>query len=219
MTLKLRKQADASQWIDLRAFQTDARLVKAIFEDPVFLDWKKGNHRLHLFLDSLDECLLRIDSVVALLLDEFKRSPIERLSVRIACRTANWPLGLEEGLRELWGNASVEVYELAPLRRRDVAEAARANGLDSDSFLAEVDRKEVVPLGIKPVTLEFLLNTFKRGSQFPSAKKDLYLKGCRLLAEETSQSRQDSRQTGRLTLDQRLVVASRVAALTVFTMR
>ena len=210
---------DASQWVDLRAFQTDARLVKAIFEDPVFLEWKKGSHRLHLFLDSLDECLLRIDSVVALLLDEFKRSPIERLSVRIACRTADWPLGLEEGLRELWDNDSVEVYELAPLRRRDVAEAARANGLDPDSFLAEVDRKEVVPLAIKPVTLEFLLNTFKRGGQFPSAKKDLYLKGCRLLAEETSQSRQDARQIGRLTPDQRLVVASRVAALTIFTMR
>ena len=210
---------DASQWVDLRAFQTDARLVKAIFEDPVFLDWKKGSHRLHLFLDSLDECLLRIDSVVALLLDEFRRSPIERLSVRIACRTADWPLGLEEGLRELWGNDLVEVYELAPLRRRDVAEAARANGLDPDSFLAEVDRKEVVPLAIKPVTLEFLLNTFKRGGQFPSAKKDLYLKGCRLLAEETSQSRQDARQIGRLTPDQRPVVASRVAALTVFTMR
>jgi predicted NACHT family NTPase len=125
---------DVSQWVDLRAFQTDARLVKAVFEDPIFLDWKKGSHRLHLFLDSLDECLLRIDSVVALLLDEFKRLPIERLSVRIACRTADWPLGLEEGLRELWGNESVEVYELAPLRRRDVAEAARAIGLDPDSF-------------------------------------------------------------------------------------
>jgi predicted NACHT family NTPase len=74
-------------------------------------------------------------------------------------------------------------------------------------------------LAIKPVTLEFLLNTFNREGQFPSAKKDLYFKGCRLLAEETSQSRQDARQIGRLTPDQRLVVASRVAALTVFTMR
>ena len=210
---------DVSQWVDLRAFQTDARLVKAVFEDPVFLDWQKGRHRLHLFLDSLDECLLRIDSVVALLLDEFKRLPIERLSVRIACRTADWPLGLEEGLRELWENDSVEVYELAPLRRRDVAEATRAIGLDPDSFLVEVDRKEAVPLAIKPVTLEFLLNTFNRESQFPSAKKDLYFKGCRLLVEETSQSRQDARQIGRLTPDQRLVVASRVAALTLFTMR
>jgi predicted NACHT family NTPase len=216
---RVAEAGDTSQWVDLKAFQTDARLVKAIFEDPVFLNWKKGNHRLHLFLDSLDECLLRIDSVVALLLDELKRWPIERLSVRIACRTADWPLGLEKGLRELWGNDSTEVYELAPLRRRDVAEAATANGSDPDSFLAEVDRKEIVPLAIKPVTLEFLLNTFKRESQFPSAKKDLYFKGCRLLAEETSQSRQDARQIGRLTPDQRLAVASRVAALTVFTMR
>ena len=148
---RVTEAGDASQSVDLRAFQTDARLVNAIFEESVFLDWKKGSHRLHLFLDSLDECLLRIDSVVALLLDEFKRLPIERLSVRIACRTADWPLGLEEGLRELWGNDSVEVYELAPLRRGDVAEAARANGLDADSFLVEVDRKEAVPLAIKPV--------------------------------------------------------------------
>ena len=87
--------------------------------------------------------------------------------MRIACRTADWPLGLEGGLRELWGNESVEVYELAPLRRRDVAEAARAIGLDPDSFLVEVDRKEAVPLAIKPVTLEFLLNTFHREQPIP----------------------------------------------------
>ena len=53
--------------VDLRAYQTDVRLVQGIFETPVFQTWLNGKHRLHLFLDSLDECLLRIDTVAALL--------------------------------------------------------------------------------------------------------------------------------------------------------
>ena len=54
---------------------------------------------MHLFLDSLDECLLRIDTIVAFLPEELKKLPVDRLSLRIACRTAVWPLLLEEELR------------------------------------------------------------------------------------------------------------------------
>lgn len=41
------------------------------------------------------------------------------------------------------------MYELAPLRRVDVVEAAKANNLNPDMFLCEIDRMEVVPLAIK----------------------------------------------------------------------
>ena len=48
-------------------------------------------------------------------------------------------------------------WGLAPLRRVDVIEAARAKGLDANEFLREIDLVEAVPLAIKPITLKFLL--------------------------------------------------------------
>src|SRR6266498_17666 len=185
---RVTESGDASLWVDLRSFQTDVRLVQEIFEAPVFQAWLNGEHQLHLFLDSLDECLLRVDTVAALLIDEFGKCPIDRLHLRIACRTADWPGSLEAGLKRLWGDETVKVYELAPLRRVDVVQAAKTDGLNADNFLNELHKREVVPLAIKPVTLRFLLNTYRRHGEFPSSQTDLYSAGCRLLCEEASES-------------------------------
>lgn len=189
---EIREMGNESLWIDLRAYQTDVRLVYAIFESRIFQTWLNRSNRLHLFLDSLDECLLRIDSVSALLVEELSKYPLARLNLRIACRTADWPSGFEANLRRLWDEEAVKIYELAPLRRVDVGEAAKTNGLNEEAFLTELDKREVVPLAIKPVTLKFLLNTYGRHGQFPSSQADLYLEGCRLLCEETSESRRDA---------------------------
>ncbi len=216
---RVTESGDASLWVDLRSFQTDVRLVQEIFEAPAFQAWLNGKHRLHLFLDSLDECLLRVDTVAALLIEEVGKCPVDRLHLRIACRTADWPGSLEEGLKRFWSEETVKVYELAPLRRVDVVEAAKTDGLNADNFLKELHKREVVPLAIKPVTLRFLLNTYKRHGEFPSSQADLYSAGCRLLCEETSESRRAAQQTGTLSASQRFVVAARIAALTIFANR
>ncbi|MBI4319905.1 MAG: hypothetical protein HY675_15560 [Chloroflexi bacterium] len=206
-------------WIDLRAFQTDGRLCQELFGNEAFRAWVEGSHQLHLFLDSLDECLLRISTLAVLLVDELRKYPLERLWIRIACRTADWPSVLENGLKHLWASDALQVYELAPLRELDVVEAARANALNYDAFLGEVARMEVAPLAIKPVTLQFLLNTYRKTGSFPQTQTDLYLDGCRLLCEETNDSRRASRLTGTLSGEQRLEVASRTAAITMFANR
>src|SRR5665647_975682 len=121
---KVKARGDDTLWIDLRSFGEESRLVDKLFESASFTAWKQGQHRLHLFLDSLDECLLRIDTVATLLIDELRDCPVNRLSLRIACRTFDWPISLEEELRELWGAYAVGAYELVPLRRVDVSEAA-----------------------------------------------------------------------------------------------
>jgi predicted NACHT family NTPase len=123
---------------------------------------------------------------------------------------------LENGLRQLWGNDAVAVYELAPLRRVDVIEAAKVNGLDHSTFLRKVDRMKAVPLAIKPVTLDFLINTYRRTGRFPSTQAELYLQGCRLLCEETNENRRDARLIGAFTAEQRMAVAARIAAVTIF---
>ena len=216
---KIEGEGGHTLWLDLRSYGSEDRLLRNLFESIAFASWGKGKHRLHVFLDSLDECLLRIDNLAALLVDEFRKYPVERLCLRIACRTADWPSGLENELRQLWGNDAVEVYELAPLRKVDVVEAAKANGLAPGEFVGEIDRMEVVPLAIKPVTLDFLLNTYRRNGRLPSTQAELYLQGCQLLCEETSESRRDARLTGAFSAEQRMAVAARIAAVTVFANR
>lgn len=221
---KIQEQGDQVLFLDLRSYGSEDRLVRSLFGSSEFTRWQTGNHQLHIFLDSLDECLLRIDTLATLLVDEFKRyrNAIKRLYLRIACRTAVWQPVLEEGLKEIWGEHSVGVYELAPLRRIDVIEAAKTEGFSPDDFFREVGQKEIVPLAIKPVTLGFLLNTYRRhNSQFPSNQRlyELYLEGCKLLCEEVNSSRRASNRRGDLNSDQRLIVAARIAAITIFANR
>jgi hypothetical protein len=201
-------------------------LKEDLLRDEQFIAWKDGTYRLYLFLDSLDEGLLQIQTLATQLVDTFKKSQYRNklncLYLRIACRTAVFPNILEEGLKELWQESNVGIYELAPLRRIDVQASVTAHGLDANTFLNEVNRKSVVPFAIKPITLRFLLNTFqKNNGQFPADRKlvDLYLDGCRSLCEEQNQSRRGSRQIGKLDVTQRLIVAARIATVTVFANR
>jgi len=216
---KIKTEGGDTLWLDLNSFGSEDRLIHNLFENKTFVSWAKGKRQLHVFLDSLDECLLRIDNLAALLIDEFKKYPTDRLFLRIACRAADWPNSLEEGMKQLWEKDSVAVYELTPLRRKDISEAAEANQFDSEEFLREIDRKEIVPLAIKPITLNFLINIYSKTYQFPSTQTELYRQGCRLLCEETSPSRRDAGRTGALTAEERMVVAARIAAITVFANR
>jgi predicted NACHT family NTPase len=210
---QLRNTSDSTFLFDLHAYRSEDRLVRALFESREFTEWRNGSHRLHLFLDSLDECLLRVDTVAGLLVEEFKKYPVERLSLRVSCRTAEWPDLLENGLEEIWGDENFKVFELVQLRREDVAHAAQAEGLNSDSFLEEVETRSVGPLAAKPVTLKFLLNLFKRHRRLPSTQAELYESGCRILCEEENKSRLSSGLRGNLSATEKMAVAGRIAVV------
>lgn len=129
---------------------------------------------LHFFLDSLDECLLRIDTVATLLIDELRKYSVQRLSLRIVSRSAEWPMVLEDGMHELWRKEGVEIYELTPLRREDAAEAARVEGIaNPDEFLREVAAKNAGPLAAKPVTLRLLLNLWVKNQYIPQGNRTI----------------------------------------------
>ena len=219
---EIQKQGGQVLSLDIRSYGSEDRLVCRLFDSPEFTQWLEGTHHLHIFLDSLDECLLRIDTLATLLVDEFKRyqNDIERLHLRIACRTAVWQPVLEEGLKQIWGKDSVGIYELAPLRRVDVSKAAKIEGIDNpQAFIEEINRKNVVPLAIKPITLEFLIKTYRSyDGKFPPNQRlhELYLEGCLWLCEERNQSRISSKLKGNLKRQQRLILAARLAAITIF---
>ena len=121
--------------VDLRAYSSEELLYRRLFESPELSLWKDSTSRLTLYIDSLDEALLRIDSIANLFADELPRLPTSRLSFRVACRTAVWPaLTLERALMNIWGESSVGVFELAPLRRIDVLAAADDREISGNFF-------------------------------------------------------------------------------------
>jgi hypothetical protein len=216
----LRAKANESEsrtiWCNLRNYQTDLRLCHSLFENEQFQAWLKDRKPLYLFLDGFDEGLLTVNVLATLLPEEFKKYSLDHLYLRIACRTFDWPSILEEGLTDLWGKDSVKVYQLAPLRRKDVALAAGAEDLNSELFLEEIYNKDAVPLAVRPISLKFLLKTFRDKKKLPSSQKSLYFDGCRLLCAELNESRITSGRSGQFTRDQRLLVAMRLAAVTIF---
>ncbi|GKS10942.1 hypothetical protein YDYSY3_19420 [Paenibacillus chitinolyticus] len=210
------KDVNKPIYLDLRSYSSDERLIKDLFESPLFLDWKRSNSGdIYIFLDSLDECLLRMDHISFLLSQEFEKYDVERIKLRIACRTANWPRELEEELIKLWGNDSYEAFELAPLQKKDVYEAALINGINANQFIEDVIKKGVVSFAIKPVTLQFLINTYTRyRGSLPLTQKDIYLDGCAILCEELNSKH---KKHTKLSVRERLNISTRIAALTVFT--
>ena len=200
---------------NLRSFGNEDRFVRNVFSNSRVEAWASGDHLLHLFLDSFDECLLRIDTLASLLCDELAKLPTERMRLRIACRTAEWPSALESFLIKRYGENNLKALELVPLRRVDVEQSVAINGFDPRRFFGDVAALHLEPLAIKPVTLQFLLNVYKKESRFPSDQNQLYLDGCRILCEETSAMRKDAE----LTADQRLALAMRIAAVTILSNR
>jgi len=202
-------------YCNLNQFSSDGLLVQRVFGRTEFEEWVHGTNDLHLFLDSLDECQLRIETIAALLAEQLRGLPTDRLWLRIACRTAVWPAPLEQALQRLMGD--VAVMEVAPLRRTDVRTIASSADIDADAFLDAVASARVTAMAIKPVTLRLLLRLFDGG--FPETQGEIYWRGCAALCEEKSESRLASGSIGRLSSLQRRAIAARLAAIMTFGQR
>ncbi len=218
---ELANSADEIVVLDLRAYGSEDRLVRNLFEGASFTKWLDGQHNLYLYLDSLDECLLRIDTLSALLVDELhsRVKSFDRLYLRVVCRATDWPISLELNLKQFWGKENVQAFNLAPLRHNDIHLACEANNIDPEQFLSDVRQKEVIAFAIRPMTLRLLLNIYKREGKLPDTKSAIYYEGCLLLCEEPKENLRRRNPYSKLTATQRLTVASRIAAVTIFAKR
>ena len=199
--------------VDLGEYSSDDRLFRHVFESEAIRAWLAGTYTLSIIIDSLDEC--RVAGIAKVLSRELVRMPTERMRLRIACRTAEWRITLEEALRSAWGKENIGVYELAPLTKANVAEAATKSGPLVDEFMNEIARVRAQPLAIKPVSLNFLLNLFRKNRCFPADEHSLYMQGCLCLCED-SQERQDAGVPHACDTPHRFAIAQRVAYLTIF---
>jgi hypothetical protein len=211
----LQSESGSVLFRNLRQYDSTQSLKEDLFLDSEFQRWASGDGSLTLALDSLDEALLEIGVLATWLVNQLQRYPTDRLRLRIACRTAHWPQVVEDGLCRIWPGDQFGVFELAPLTAAEVVSAAVSRDLDPAAFMAEVARHDAAGLAGKPTTLRFLLDVFARHEALPETRTDLYALGCLLLCEE-DEERRVSRRAGRLTPDERLAVARRIAAATVF---
>jgi hypothetical protein len=203
---------DRAQLVELGFTRVAAELRREIFESSAFREWREGDGRLFLFLDSLDEARMRIEHVAKLLLGGLEGVPFGRLVVRLSCRSADRHSNLEAELQQRFGTERFEVRELAPLTRPAVAAAARSWELEDESFVDEVIAKELQPLAMVPESLKFLLSVVKESGSLPERRVDAFEEGLVLLAREPDEDRRDGETAGRLSASERIAICARVAA-------
>ena len=204
---------------NLGLYGNETRLISEIFKSPEFEEWDNGNHTLYLFLDSLDECKIRIEQVGLIFKEEFEKvkKKLNRLYLRMTSRTVDFPSTLENALPILWGKDNVGIYEMAPLRKKDVKEAANANLINPEQLIQSLIEKEIVPLAIKPITLDFIIKMYKEKNALPASKLELYRIGCKKLCEESNLSRRErSNAVNVLTTDQKYEIVGKIAAINIF---
>lgn len=200
--------------VKLENYGSDERLCRKIFEGETIKQWIKGKERLNLFVDSLDECTLQIKNVAGIIGEQIATWPVERLRLRIACRTAVWPSTLETALQNKFGKEKTAVFELMGLRRKDIITAATIEELPRpEDFIEAIAHRGAGSLAVKPITLRMLINTYKTGSM-PPTRWALYEKGIELLCEENNEGRRE-KQFPQTDAKQLIEVASRIAAITI----
>lgn len=212
---ELETSEDDCLFFNLGDFDSNQDLLSGIFQSDKFIKWLSGNYKLHLFLDSLDEGLLSVKTIIRFLCKHIDNVPVERLYFRITCRTSVWleSISFEQKLKEKWKEDNTKIYELAPLRRVDVIEVAKAKSINHELFIQEILDKEVTPLAINPITLKFLTDTYLKNGNLPDSKKELYKQGLLQLCTENNQDRLAARYRRSLSSDQRLIIAGRIAAI------
>lgn len=195
--------------------------LKEIFEDSLLVDWQHGSYSLYLFLDGLDEGTLRPVDIGHLLtrhLGRLPRSVLQRLFLRITCRTADWPDTLSTELAKLWNGVLPEIYELAPLHPADIMLAAEVDGVDPQEFRQEIEFLGLGPLAVKPLTLKSLIREFRDNQgKLPDTQIELYEQYCLRLCEEQDPVRIERKSIGQYTAASRLEATSQIAAIMLLT--
>lgn len=203
----------ASVLLDLAGYSSESRFERHLDENQTIKAWTNGSHDLTLILDSFDEGYGRIPTLPNLLVQFLEANDTTRLKLRIACRTAGWPMSLSSRLKDWF--PEVDAYELLPLRRQD-AEALCPSSVPAEVFLAAVERLHVAPLAARPLTHRLLARIFERDGSLPRRANEIYERGLNALCDESNDERRDAASSGIPSPTTQLNTASRIAAYSIF---
>ncbi len=217
---RMERAGETTAFINLNGIENGEELDQELRHH---LTAERLRHRVILFLDSLDEAMLRVQTIGDRLVKILDRQAKDactagRLHLRLACRAAEWPSGLTKRLKGVFGKDTVSERVLAPLSRADVILATTMENLDGESFAAELVARQAVSLATRPVTLTMLLGRRIQGAPLPHRRAELYEQACLAMCEETDEVRRE-RHDGRLDAKRRLALARRIAALAMFCQR
>ncbi len=195
-----------------------------IFNHAKFQDWLNGDYHLYLLLDSFDECFLRERVMPNLLIENLKDIPKERLNLRIACRAGYWPNSLNENLINIFGSQNFLSYTIAPLRKKDIEEAAKievekAENTSPSDFMDKIESLAAGLFASIPITLKALIQQYNQNGYLSRSKTDLYRFYCLFLCGEKNEMRRDEKLSEEFTPEQKYIVAARIAALCAFSGR
>jgi hypothetical protein len=199
----------------LRDFGSDVT-AEQFLASPEIATWMADDAaELLLFLDSLDEALLKVDTWSSLLSKALAGWPLQRLWLRITCRPAFWPDSLGVALARGFGD-NLSKVNLAPLRQRDIEGAAAEHAIQSDRLLTEIRRANATTFAARPLTLKMIFGIFSEHNRLPDTHAAMYQQGCRYLASEHNTDVLEGHRMTSVPLDRRMAVAERMAAMSVF---
>jgi hypothetical protein len=191
------------------ATRAEAKLG-AVFHAPV------GAAEWYVLLDALDEGLDNLAELDQLIIEQLEGLEDEArrgLRLRISCRTARWPAGLETELARLWPEDRVAVVGLAPLSRDDVTLAARTVGLqDPVAFSSLVQQRGLVALATHPMTLRQMLTSYTTRGTLPDTAAEAYREACLHLCKETRRPKRAELRRTQAAAEHLFAIATRVAA-------
>jgi hypothetical protein len=199
----------------LRDFGSDLT-AEQFLASPEIATWIADDAaELFLFLDSLDEALLKVDTWSSLLSRALTKWPLQRLWLRITCRPGFWPASLGFALARGFGE-NLSRGNLAPLRQRDIESAAAEHAVQVDRLLTEIRRANATTFAARPLTLKMIFGIFNQHNRLPDTHTAMYQQGCRYLASEHNADMLEGHRLTSVSLDRRMTIVERIAAMSVF---
>lgn len=199
--------------VNLASYSSEERLARSVLEGPEISEWWHGTGELCLVLDGFDEAQTRIPSLASLFVDFLEAWPLNRLWLRLACRTADWPSTLDNFIATRAPDALT--VELLPLRQSDVHTSA-SSVTDPAAFLEEVARIGAQVLASRPLTLRLLMDAYRSAGELPQRPSALYETGLLAMCDEWNRTRRDAGATASLSPRELYVTARAMAAATTF---
>lgn len=180
-------------------------------------EWKKAQlegRKIVLVIDGFDQIHLQRANAFKVLSVMLRDCDLTNVRLIVGCRTSDWNEFVSESLLSQWGQASTEgVFEICPLQRRDVTEAATSIGVPNpEEFLEAIREMRAEVHAQWPLTLEPLLHRHVNGRELSDSVKELFNDSVARLLE----SARDEQTDASLSATAIRQIARRIAALQVF---
>jgi hypothetical protein len=144
-----------------------------------------------IYLDALDELMIPVRQSALILQTWIKDVLItQKPFLRISCRSAVWPTGLQSALQDAYGKDSCVFATLLALSETDIASVASAHQVDSTGFASSIQKAGAQVLAQQPLTVEMLLRIHAARGTLPTNRNTLFNDGILLLTEDRADRRE-----------------------------